>query len=144
MNQKNNDLLNFIKRNKDAVLAVVTIVFVYFLFYLFKIGCPIKFLTGISCAGCGMTRAYFELLRLDIKGAFYYHPLFFLPPLFIVFIWQKKRFSEKTYKLILFTFILFFVIVYLYRMLFVDGDIVVFNPKESIFYKIYSFLSGRI
>ena len=43
-------------------------------------GCPIRLVTGVSCAGCGMTRAWLSVLRLDLRQAFYYHPLFLLPP----------------------------------------------------------------
>lgn len=37
---------------------------------------PYKYITGISCAGCGMTRAWIALLHFDINTAFMYHPLF--------------------------------------------------------------------
>ncbi|MCR5352830.1 MAG: DUF2752 domain-containing protein [Clostridiales bacterium] len=37
----------------------------------------IKYITGVSCPSCGMTRAYHCLFRFDFAGAFHYHPLFF-------------------------------------------------------------------
>ena len=43
--------------------------------------CPIRFFTGISCAGCGMSRAWLALLRGDISAAWGYHPLFWAPVL---------------------------------------------------------------
>ena len=48
------------------------------------IGCPIKFLTGISCPGCGMTRAWLSALHLHFAEAFAYHPLFWLVPAVVV------------------------------------------------------------
>ncbi len=42
--------------------------------------CPFRFLTGISCPGCGMTRALLALLRGDLAAAYDYHPLVFLLP----------------------------------------------------------------
>ena len=42
--------------------------------------CPFRFFFGISCPGCGMTRALLAALRLDFAAAFSYHPLFFLLP----------------------------------------------------------------
>ncbi len=48
------------------------------------IGCPIKWLTGISCAGCGMTRAIFYALQLQFGKAFYYHPLFWMMPFLVL------------------------------------------------------------
>lgn len=41
----------------------------------FGIVCPFYKLLGIQCAGCGMTRAVFALLRFDIIGAHKYNML---------------------------------------------------------------------
>ncbi|MCI5648148.1 MAG: DUF2752 domain-containing protein [Fusicatenibacter sp.] len=41
------------------------------------IGCPIRWFTGISCPGCGMSRALLCLLCGNIRGAFSYHPMIF-------------------------------------------------------------------
>ena len=35
-------------------------------------GCPFRFFFGISCPGCGMTRALLAALRLDFAAAFSY------------------------------------------------------------------------
>jgi len=42
--------------------------------------CPFKSVLGVPCLACGMTRAFFSLLRLDFRQAFRYHPLFFTVP----------------------------------------------------------------
>ena len=34
-----------------------------------KIYCPIRYITGIPCPGCGMSRALGCLLRLDLSGS---------------------------------------------------------------------------
>lgn len=57
---------------------------IYIVFNIIGIGCPIKFFTGISCPGCGMTKAVLAAIRLNFHEAFYYHPLFFLTPLIMV------------------------------------------------------------
>lgn len=48
---------------------------------LTDIGCVFKLVTGLSCPGCGMTRAWLAALRLDFPAALAYHPLFWVIPL---------------------------------------------------------------
>ena len=62
---------------KDCIYLALIIFFVYGVLTILGIGCPIKYLTGISCAGCGMTRAWRCVLKLDFARAFSYHPLLF-------------------------------------------------------------------
>ena len=52
--------------------------------YLLDIGCIFRFMTGIPCPGCGMTRAWLAALRLDFAVAFAYHPLFWVVPIAFV------------------------------------------------------------
>ena len=121
--------------DKKKIISDLTAICCICIFYaglhLFGITCPIKYLTGISCMGCGMTRAYICLLRLDIKGAFYYHPLFFAPPLICAVYLLRGRISRKKYKLFFLTIVILFVIIYIIRMCAPDNDIVVFNPYEG-------------
>jgi hypothetical protein len=42
--------------------------------------CYFKATLGVPCPGCGLTRAYLALLEGDLSSAFFYHPLFFVPP----------------------------------------------------------------
>lgn len=44
------------------------------------IGCPIRYVFGVQCPGCGMTRALLCALRLDFASAFAFHPAWFVPP----------------------------------------------------------------
>ena len=37
--------------------------------------CPFKFITGLPCPGCGMTRATLSLFKGDMLSSFYYNPL---------------------------------------------------------------------
>lgn len=40
--------------------------------------CPIKFLTGLDCPGCGSQRAFHALLHGDIEAAWHFNALIFL------------------------------------------------------------------
>lgn len=126
---------------KNACSALLAVILLYAVMQRFGITCPIKYLTGISCAGCGMTRAYLALLRFDLAQAFAYHPLFWIPPLFLLVFFTRSHWNKRIYQTVLFTFALLFVIIYLCRMFFGDGTIVVFKPKEGF---IFRFLNNLI
>ena len=69
-------------REAAAICAVVA--FAAIVLYVLGIGCPIKFITGVSCPGCGMTRAWLEALQLHLDRAVCYHPLFWVVPAALV------------------------------------------------------------
>ncbi len=121
----------------EAVLAVIVL---YGVMFLFGITCPIKFLTGISCPGCGMTRAIISLLKLDFYKAFYYHPLFWAPPLLLLVFYMKERISPRIYKGILYAAVVLFFAVYFYRLVAMQSDIVCCNVKSGAIYKLYQLI----
>lgn len=121
-----------IEKNLVAnVSAVLAVAFLYGGMQLVGITCPIKYMTGISCAGCGMTRAYLSLLHLQFENAFYYHPLFWLPPVFLLCYLRRKNMNKNFYRILMISFLVLFLAVYFYRMFFGDGMIVVCKPKEG-------------
>ncbi len=130
------------KKYSEALLAICAVALVYGIFHIVGIGCPIKFVTGISCAGCGMTRAYLALLHLDFTGAFHYHPLFMLPPLALLLLLNKKRVSPKIYRALMFTMLGGFLIMYLMRLLDPEDTVVVFEPTRGLIYRIFAFVGG--
>lgn len=86
---------------------IIILIFAVLLF-LGGYACPIYNTIGIPCPGCGMTRAYKLLFSGKIYDAFIMHPLFLLPPFFLI-----KPLRKKWY-LILATIL--FIIVYIIRM----------------------------
>lgn len=132
------------KRIKGALAAGVSVGLIYLFFYLSGIGCPIKFLTGISCMGCGMTRAYLALLHLDLKGAFSYHPLFFLAPVLAVLIFFEEKIPRRVFRILIFTMIAAFSIIYVVRLLDEGDAVVVFEPESGLIYKVLSFIVGGL
>ena len=132
-NKRNNRRKN---ERKELICAVTAVVVLYTAMESIGITCPIKFITGISCAGCGMSRAWISLLHFNIHDAFMYHPLFFLPPVVVIVMLLKSKINIKFYKIFMFTIAGAFVIVYLYRMFIGTGDIVVFEPQNNILFRI--------
>lgn len=128
-----------LKKHKDLMGLAAGIVFIYGVMHLVGIGCPIKFVTGISCLGCGMTRAWLSVLKLDFSSAFYYHPLFMLPPVAVIVYLIKSKINLKIYKIIMLTIVAAFITMYLYRLLFTDGDIVVFEPGNNIIFRLLEY-----
>lgn len=120
----------------EVITSVAAVVVLYVILESFGVTCPIKYITGISCAGCGMSRAWISLLHFNIHDAFMYHPLFFLPPVVVIVMLFKSKINIKFYKIFMFTMAGAFVIVYLYRMFIGDGNVVVFEPQNNIVFRI--------
>ncbi|MCH5342175.1 MAG: DUF2752 domain-containing protein [Acetatifactor sp.] len=127
----------FQKINKDVLTAVFAVVAFYIVLSILGIGCPIKWVTGISCAGCGMTRAYLSLLHLDIKHAFIYHPLFWSVPfiLLIIVLRMAGRVPTRTANYVKYLTAFLFLIVYVVRLLDPEDIIVVAKIQEGLIWK---------
>lgn len=123
----------------SAVLALLAAMLL--LMQLLGISCPIKHLTGISCPGCGMTRACLSALRLDFSAAFTYHPLWIaLPPvaaLALAFYFKQKK---KALSVLISVFAAAMLAVYLWRMLFLQGEVVTFAPESGLIGKWIGYL----
>lgn len=124
-----------LEKYKEIIYSVMAVLLLYAAFALLGIGCPIKFITGISCAGCGMTRAWAAVLQLDFGKAMRLHPLWWaVPPALCVFL-GRRHFRKKTLNICLFIFVAAFIIVYLYRMVAGGQDIVVFEPQNGLIWR---------
>lgn len=127
---------------KKFIPPAVFIALFYLLLHFIGIGCPIKFISGISCPGCGMTRAALSLLQLDFASAFYYHPLF--PLVFVMggsFVLNAfEKLPKKIFDIIIYVCCGLFVLVWIIRMFAGNGDIVSFHPENSIFARIIDFI----
>ena len=62
---------------------------------LLDLPCIVRHFTGLICPSCGMSRAWLAALRLDLVQAFYYHPVFWSIPLFVLFIFYDGRLFQK-------------------------------------------------
>lgn len=123
---------------KYQVLIIIAVAVVLFYAVMYALGttCLVKYFTGVSCPGCGMTRACLSALRFDFSAAFYYHPLWIvMPPLavLLIFLWAKRK--TKAFCAVLVLFFLALIGVYLYRLFYTETDIVVWEIEKGIIYK---------
>jgi hypothetical protein len=116
---------------REDLRAVIIIVIFYAGMQLFGITCPIRFLTGVSCAGCGMTRAWLALFRLDLQTAISYHPLFWLPVPAAVLLYFHRKIPKTWYRLGLGLAAAAMLAVYGIRMMDSRDLIVTFQPTTG-------------
>jgi hypothetical protein len=131
------------KSHRTALAAFAAVVLIYVIMSAVGIGCPIKYITGISCPGCGMTRAYLSVLRLDMMSAFEYHPLWFCVPVvaFLLLLFKLKGRKREFWAVVCIAVCLM-IGVYIYRMIFTDSDIVIFSPTSGAVYRLIQRVMG--
>ncbi len=118
-------------------IILYSLIVVLVLLLLYK--CPFKFILGIPCPGCGMTRALLSCLKLDFVSAFYYHPLFGIVIISAI-IWVLDHFgiihiTGKTKNILISLISIIFIIIYLLRLLY-GSDIIYIDLKEGLVYKV--------
>lgn len=129
----NNVFLKPNKEKKKELIYLSLCLIVYLtVTSLLDITCIIKHLTGISCPGCGMTRALKSLIFLNYSKAFYYHPLVFLliPITVLLFVFTIRK-MYKTRKAFVYVIAILFILVYFYRLIFLETKIVIFEPRSG-------------
>lgn len=125
---------------RSDIAAVSVIVLFYLVLALLGIGCPIRFMTGVSCPGCGMTRAWWYALQGMFQKAWHYHPLFPVPPFVLMLYLFRERIPVRTYcAAVILTAFLFFA-VWLSRLFFGDGTVVRFAPWDNGFFRLFRLL----
>ena len=99
----------------DCLFVLIFIIFMYML----NIPCFFKIFFDVECSGCGITRAYINLFRLNIKKAFELNPMFWSVPIVCVLYLFDEKFSK--YKRVISTVLnliyLGFIILGLYRII---------------------------
>ena len=124
--------------SKNDIRALLLIAAFYAAMQLAGITCPIRWLTGVSCAGCGMSRAWLAVLRLDFSTAFAFHPLFWLPvPVALVLLFRRRLPRPLVMGTVGLACVLFLV-VYGVRISRPEDTIVTFAPKTGMVYRILS------
>ena len=73
-----------IKKNK-LYIFIFFILSIFFVLILFDAPCIFKLLFNMPCPGCGLTRAFKQILKFNFAKAMYYNILSI--PLLVFFIW---------------------------------------------------------
>lgn len=85
------------KKKITIILIIIPLLIIYLFVghrYHIYIPCPIHFMTGYYCPGCGVTRMLFSILKLDFYQAFRYNPLLFILLPFFVFFYIESLIAE--------------------------------------------------
>lgn len=81
---------------KDKLIATAAAAAVIAGLYISELPCLFVGLFGIPCPGCGITRAYIALFRLDFAAAFAYNPMFWaVPILYTSYLFDDKLFKAR-------------------------------------------------
>lgn len=84
-----------IQNLKIKLIAFALLGLLILLAYLTGFGCLWQRLFSVPCPGCGMTRAWLAVLRLDFSAALSFHPMFWsVPLLFIYILWDGEPFRN--------------------------------------------------
>ncbi len=105
-------------------------------------GCPVDWLFGVPCPGCGMTRAFQCALRLDFAGAFYYHPLFFIVPPAVLYFAHRSAWKlpggRRTCTILLLVLAAAFLGVYFYRLFWQPDAAIGIHFTDSAIYRLFT------
>ncbi|MEE1011082.1 MAG: DUF2752 domain-containing protein [Acutalibacteraceae bacterium] len=130
----------FIKSKLKKYYPYLIIIAVLILFYAF-IGCPTKVFLGVTCPGCGMSRAAEALLKLDFQLAFQMHPLIFFMPAALIILLIRKKIPPKIFDILLIVAAVGMFAVYFFR-LFSGSEVVYIDFKEGLIYKLLQNVFG--
>lgn len=103
------------KRFYLAFLLIAYFTAAYIIMWKTGITCVFLHFTGIPCPGCGMTRAFLSVIRLDFLGALRYNPLIFCMPYVFAYIFFEFK-NKKMHKRILTVIGIIAVIHWLYQV----------------------------
>ena len=134
---------HLLKKHKPLLLATLLVALLYLLLFALGITCPLKYLFGISCPGCGMSRALFYLVTWRPAIAFFYHPLvFLLLPFLLTYALLFYKGKPKAAKRLLLFGALLLLLVFLYRLHFTNTDVVVFQPQNGAIGRFFALVAS--
>lgn len=127
-------------KKKDIAYCMISVAVVVVILDILGIGCPIKYVTGIACAGCGLTRAWKSVFELDFGMAFYYHPLYWFVPIVGGILWFKERMPGMVWKVLVGSSVIVVLAVYGIRLMDPNNTIVVIDVDNGLIGRIISLI----
>ena len=129
------------KRNNSGKwvlwIALALTAVLYAVMIALELPCPIKYISGISCAGCGMTRAILSVLKGDFAAAFAYHPLWIvLPPIVLLLLVAHFKRWNKVFDVTVVVAACLFIAIWIARLIDPACDVVDVDFTQSVFARI--------
>lgn len=88
--------LKEIKNLKEKAVFTLAFCALISVLWIFQTPCIIKYITGIPCPGCYITRGVLAAFRFDFVAAWNYHPMFWsIPVLYLYFIFDGSLFKSR-------------------------------------------------
>ena len=127
----------FWKKYGSYVPALLFILGGILIFFIFKIPCLSQLLFGMSCPGCGLTRAFLAVLSGDIALSFKMHPFWIalIPCVVVGFILHLKK-KEKAFYIFTVSAIVVYIGVWVVRLIMGD-PVVQFNLESGAIYRLF-------
>lgn len=95
-----------IKDLKYKLLITFVLLLAILILHVLSVPCMFLKVTGIECLGCGMTRAWIEVLHLNFREAFSLHMMFWaVPILYLCFLLDGKLFLNSKLNIFFYAFI---------------------------------------
>ena len=123
------------KKNRNMIYLMIGLAIIVWFWR-----CPLRIL-GLSCPGCGMTSAFLAVFHMNFRLAFYFHPLWPLVVLIVLYFVLRQlgwfKFSESWEKKLLIIVMAAFILVYLYRLLISHSPVVEYTLIRFIRYRLF-------
>ncbi len=131
------------KTMKKVLIFAIILSAYTFVMHITGIGCPFKWLTGISCPGCGLSRSVVCARQLDFAGMVENHALMpLIVGLFIFILIFEDKCSKKVKNIVYISCLSSAMIYYIYRMFILQSDVLQFNIYDGVMYKIINTIAS--
>ena len=133
----------FINDFKKIITPGIIISVYIFICYIFKIRlCPINYITGFPCPACGITRAFFMLLKGNIFESLTFHPFALIILIYTLYFIIGRYFINVSFKKLENVFLvigILMIIFFIFRIIyyFPLDEPMAYN-YNSLFYYIFS------